>query len=849
MIRFDSITAKDFGGHRSFKHKISGNVLGLSGVSGAGKSTILQIFEWLAVGRIDHKNRPITTWVRRSATDDVKKTEASGVLTIDGKPLTIARSASLAGTATRAIVWDGKKPITAAEAAEDLLVSLFGASMKTISALVFIRQGSFGLLFSGLDSARREFFVRLLALGHLEKIGGIVDTYRKQMMGSVQDLSAVRDAAETAYQEQQAHFEEADALLSRTKSYTKEIDAGVNLSGVLDRLADKEVVKQRHETALTEGLAALGLPPAGYPAWLAATDAQLDGLRTALQRAQNQQKARRTYAETAASTEGWLAAARAWLDKKTRADALQRQIDEVVEDARKPDPRDRIWWVDTWTKAYAQKAEAELARPAAQEAMYKLADEEVAVAGRHGDANAAVFKTGAAWQKAKADLKDAEELKAAVAHASDGQQCKACGNEHPDPKFLDSVIANTAELVAKLQAERDHTSVKLQAAAVACQVIGNKVRDAQDALREVDSKLAAANASLAGAPPQEGLAAEKETLTAAIPAFDAARGKHMLLTRQLSEIDLGPTAYTTDEVTKQEASLALTAQMLAVFPSAEELDTTARSLTEEGVALKTQRDRLARLGEDADAASRAYEAQWAVLQAQTDNLSVAVPFLASSLAALGVITAATVAQVLAGLRDRQTQHDSQTGQVDAARRTMHEGGARLQEIEVRIAEQLNRIVIGKELEAVRAAFIPTGITTDYIAHQFSRIAVVTQDHLAQMGADFMVVASEERALSFDYLRLNEAGGAWLDQDSMSGGQQVKLAIAIVLAIHELIIPQVGLLVLDEPSTHLDLDSRVALADVLKEIGARGNFQLIVCDHSPELKDAYTDTIELSADPE
>jgi DNA repair exonuclease SbcCD ATPase subunit len=252
------------------------------------------------------------------------------------------------------------------------------------------------------------------------------------------------------------------------------------------------------------------------------------------------------------------------------------------------------------------------------------------------------------------------------------------------------------------------------------------------------------------------------------------------------------------------------------------------------------------LRDAADSAGDAHETQQTALRNLVMDISMVRPFLHSSLNALGVLTPITVAQVLADLREKQTKYDAQTGQVDAAKRSMHEGSARLQEIDTRIAEQQNRITIGKELEAVRAAFIPTGITTEYIAHQFQRIAVVAQDHLAQMSADFMVVASEERALSFDYLRLNEAGGAWLDQDSMSGGQQVKLAIAIILAIHELIIPQVGLLVLDEPSTHLDTDSRIELANVLKEIGRRGNFQLIICDHSPELKDAYTDTIELSA---
>lgn len=289
--------------------------------------------------------------------------------------------------------------------------------------------------------------------------------------------------------------------------------------------------------------------------------------------------------------------------------------------------------------------------------------------------------------------------------------------------------------------------------------------------------------------------------------------------------------------------------MLEMLPPMAEIEASEKTLTEQGVKLKAKHDGLTGLVGNNNGAKAAYQAQAGMLQVRLEELRKERPYLISSVLALGpVVTLENVRTVIGQLRERQTEFDTQTGTVAAALRAMNAAGETLQELELKISEQQSRIVIGKELESVRAAFLPSGITADFLAHQFARIAVAAQDHLAQMSADFMVIASENRALSFDFLKLNEPNGSWLSQNRMSGGQQVKLAIAVLLAIHELIIPQVGLLVLDEPSTHLDTDSRIALAEVLKEIGNRGNFQLVVCDHSPELKDAYTDTIELIADP-
>jgi exonuclease SbcC len=108
----------------------------------------------------------------------------------------------------------------------------------------------------------------------------------------------------------------------------------------------------------------------------------------------------------------------------------------------------------------------------------------------------------------------------------------------------------------------------------------------------------------------------------------------------------------------------------------------------------------------------------------------------------------------------------------------------------------------------------------------------------------MVAASAAIPLAFEFVRLDRADEVWLPQNRMSGGQKVRLAVATLRAIHALVMPNVGLLVLDEPTTHLDDDAVRSMAEMLKKIGDEGTLQMVVCDHNPVLIDAFSDIIEI-----
>jgi ATPase subunit of ABC transporter with duplicated ATPase domains len=65
----------------------------------------------------------------------------------------------------------------------------------------------------------------------------------------------------------------------------------------------------------------------------------------------------------------------------------------------------------------------------------------------------------------------------------------------------------------------------------------------------------------------------------------------------------------------------------------------------------------------------------------------------------------------------------------------------------------------------------------------------------------------------------------------------------------MVLPEVSLLVLDEPSLHLDHEAVESLRDLLQNLGstlASSEAQVIVCDHNPILLPAMGKVVTLTA---
>ena len=120
-----------------------------------------------------------------------------------------------------------------------------------------------------------------------------------------------------------------------------------------------------------------------------------------------------------------------------------------------------------------------------------------------------------------------------------------------------------------------------------------------------------------------------------------------------------------------------------------------------------------------------------------------------------------------------------------------------------------------------------------------------------MNANF-IIQIEDRAteedLSFKFQRVDKPNDKyWYPMYQLSGGQKIKLSIAFQLAIQKIICPDLGFLVLDEPTTHLDEESIKALSELLENVGnmlTGQNGQVWIIDHNHIIDKAFTTAINL-----
>ncbi len=85
---------------------------------------------------------------------------------------------------------------------------------------------------------------------------------------------------------------------------------------------------------------------------------------------------------------------------------------------------------------------------------------------------------------------------------------------------------------------------------------------------------------------------------------------------------------------------------------------------------------------------------------------------------------------------------------------------------------------------------------------------------------------------------------------LSGGEQVATVLALILALHKIVSKgRLGLLVLDEPTIHLDLERRRKLIDIIKNFrGGQIIPQLIVITHNREVEEASDHVFEVVKKP-
>lgn len=858
MINY--LRLKNFGQFTELQFELPGSIFGLLGPNGSGKSTILHAIRFALTGYLSDNAETYITDM-----DETKKAEVELGFTKLGKRCVIERI--IGKRSTRSLTIEGEpEPVTSAEAVESLMTSMWGGSSKTAMLYgVFINQGELDKLLFGKNAEREQLFVRLMGLNHCVGVCGIIDQVIAQTKIGIVDNSAVIDEVKASYAELNGQVFAQQTDLSGRPDLTQ-----------VRRIASA-MAAHRASVESTESL------KVSTRAQIAQINADLASYRT------------QTGQPDAAAIVEIGKALRAEVESATTKAATLRGNLANISLAREAASRFRIASENLAATPPASTSkidELQSASASLEETCKKL--NELGIL--HGTVSVNLERE----RKLRQELLEAEEalrnlaepdatrlpeltsqvqllnltitlLSARLASHLHVERCPACGSDTPDQEFC------TPENLAKCRAD-------LQTAAAAIQEINTAKSQYVDRLSLLKRNVDTLTASLAAASnrSREDMITWKANCAVMVTSSDELIPLEKIQERwSLISADL---AQTQNELSALKATRDTFASIQREFDQASaKLDAvkTSTGLDPDKLSdievqqMQAEVDKLNAVVQEksqhidgwlvwhksfTDIQSRLASNQMQLQQLEntehsTEEAKITGAIHAEPLGPHYLLNGSSWVNVdddLMGIIDQvigeRTSVAAQLAQASVAR---DNAVRRIQELEAQQKATEKRQDAVKKLTELRLAMDRKGIPMLYVRYRFAQIAALTQMFLQDMGSNYSVEPDPEESVSFRFFRSDKSaeGGSILPQSKLSGGQRVRLGVAFLLAVQRLINPDTGLLVLDEPSMHLDDQAKEALRDLLESMSERmrnANTQILIADHDDTIKTAFTGSLVLKA---
>ena len=829
MFYLNTIERQNFGLHKQFIHEFNGHLTGIIGLNGSGKSTLRQAIEWGLRGTITHKD-PITDFVHSA--DGVKHHPMQVILhfTADGRKGSITRRVT-ASAATRSLTLDGMeggKPVTSEKQVAEVMEQILGVDKQALGGSVFLEQGSLRAMF-GDAADRRNLYMRILGLTEVTKVSNVIGVQLKKVSDSVTDYTIQEQGIALSLTDNRHACRLLETELGAQTDYT-------DLCGLIDRkISHASRVSQLRERM--RDLQATAGDLASVPT-----------LRQTHEEAVAQRQAIQTKRAESLKHQNEVLKAEADIrhskQQQTLAEEIQTLKAERETSAFRPEElAQALSSVDALQNiigAYKRAAELQLVIDEQTKIL-----EQVVV----GDLDAKHEVTKVALAEAIADLQetgkmlDLSDKLLGLKHGCTDTACSLCGSTNPDYNYVAEAAETLRRKCDVLRAKVASAQIDAHAAEVELGDVTTRRSKARTLLTEATNSMSMLKSIMS------------TDHTATVEEFETklaeARARHADLTerghratyldRQIATntAALDPKAITWTEQemlsirVKALRSLLLSDEQLSEL-GMEELNLTTR-LQELGnriTGIEAAAGQLSNL----EAEKTQAEAQHAETEAQLH----AVPAFKTWANGVGEFNYDLASQHFSEIT---SNYAAKKGTLEARREICVQLEKDLAEVKKQIASQAVRRQVIEDLTLLRDAFRPTGLLQSYMDMRFKAVAKRAAEILAASGSDFVVAASNIEPLAFTFCRTNKDGG-WLHHNRMSGGQQVKLAVAVLQALHSLLLPGVGFMILDEPSTHLDEVAAASLAEMLQGVGRSGNMQLLVCDHHPLLISVFEDRIDL-----
>lgn len=861
-MKITRLVLKNIGLHKHLDHRFQGSLIGILGPNGSGKSLLLQMIQFLLTNYLADKQESYVNADVLKTQKDVKA-YAKMEFIIDGKTATIVRQ--ILPHAARKLTYDGKS-YTKVEDIRQVLHEIMGTDDYTINNAVFPRQGDLDKILSGTQTEREELFIKLLLVGHLQKISEILAVKASNLSKELQDYSLLHDQLHSQFVEAEEKLAKATHERAHTHSWVEEhkilsayLQAEANCISTAERrkrakqdsldhyaLIQKIIAQfnERHSTTCTgindiqnyidrEQIAVQGieLQVQNFSAYKQIKNKiiKLNDLQHELDQdigkvlasldIPGSQTNDNNYAHTALESE--IRTCTNFLDvwkKRLELFMLRETLSNNLDNCRRRDDETK----NNWDKLRATEASIEENKKQIQEELNNL-------------------HPVLALAEATLSFKDIFEHN----HAS---SCPLCGEEANAQK-LHAKVLEAQNKVKGYRASVDQNTSKLNALnklssdlsarhGVLQQETAEIQRQIENLILERKNLQASEEYKNIENITKEEIETHIAKLEETIQKYKNALTEFQLLLHKKNNIEdrLLPDL--------KEALAALAVPDVSInFDNLQlEIDKLNKQIEHSKIIL----NQVVSLQHAYDHNKKIFEQETQKLKTEQTDLEAQrnsfTPELIEVANEIGLNE-----ELLKNLELRKSKYTEETGILREMYTQAETAKKRIKEMEIRLAVDEKRKDIIKNLRKLSDTFSRHGIPMAYVTHKFNALIEHTQSFLEEMEANFIIRPHPTKKVSIQFCRTDIEQQSFIDQDKLSGGQKVRFGIAILLALQELIIPDLGLLVLDEPSLHLDTEGKETLRELLTKLKIKlghTDTQLIVCDHAQELETSFDHILKL-----
>lgn len=857
-MKIKHLEIKNWGPHKHRAFDMSSSIVGIIGANGKGKSNLLQAIDYALTGNLNKQKQE--KYIRNFGQPD-GATSASVHLVFekDGKTGEITRTITATGS-RRSLKWDDQEWTKAADV-ERILEEILGADKASLAQAVFIKQGELARIIKGTPAERQTLFQKLMNLSFIETRAEDITSKICAIRGTLQDM---RPTLELALNDLQAcELDMADLKDAANKRVVyqnaiSQLEALIynlqELQHAAAALPDAQTQHHNAQVALAIKMKELNTNS------IEAMKESMYQLKRQLEDAQHKLDKCRYYRSQLAERERILnviefqkkelknkfnyvthedyffdkinelkVATQAVLDKRTKIASAKAAADRILVATKKYEREAEL------VAEYKKAAEEEI--PELKTQLQELAAEiaQLTIDIAYAEAKEAIFDVG----------------------IENTTICPICGTEMnvntislPGESVEDTKDRLRLEL-QKLQAQKlsaTQTTDSVSARLLAC----------QQTLALPDPKIAY----------EAEIAEDKALLESDVGAFltqdaKAALEEYNKLVDQSTRYAAERAQYVTikDIIDSYEAKLAKLPKLdipdyiedeTKLILTVNEL--TAKVATAQGnINVLEQLNRNIALAESNletvinNHAFRKTIFNSDLADAEADEDFVSFWLSVDPDEAMQRNSLTDLTKMLNLAREAKTEVDQDAAKYTQLAEQKDKLLARISSLKEIISKNEAKQTLIDDLNVTKSMISRTGVPLAFMNDVFNKLVSMVQDILSRMGSNFNVIPDPDHACSFLFVRTDNDSSFAMQQEQLSGGQAIRLALALLLSCQQLILPEIGLLVLDEPSSHIDSEGVEQMRDLfisLQQLLQNTDMQLIIVDHNDKLTTSFETTIVL-----